>query len=432
MEALRRRLIQAHGAQGALAADWRDLRDAPWIMWEGEPRLASQSRLAEAVFAQASQHRRTLGNLIEAWIRGFEAGAAGILEGGQRIAVLLSTDHDLRFDLWRNAHVRVALFDADSGPRRLAEWVLIGPDLVVDVLRYTGIDDPLRGVGGYARAVQCALLRVLPSALVETSAELALSRACEFLTSEGKLRFQDLRGGMARGVLQAWREPRREPAEPVRKSAADFLLRHLGDPRLRPGNWIGAGEEAAALMRRWLTRASLDAFFDLISDHALDAHWKWRQGFWSACLEQCDQRGVPFDAWLVLGPRVFASARAVRDLGGAYARLDGTGVQPEHSVLLMRIGPLVLCEWSHNGKLRAWPNDWANAPKLYRSSYNRSDLTGEGLPFPPNPAYRSRGNAAGDGLSHFSSSDGYWQGSAAELLARRAGIRLTDKDWRPR
>ncbi len=429
MEALRRRLV---AASSTAPAEWRDLRDAPWVMWEGEPRLASRPQLMEAIFAQAGQHRRTFGNLIEAWIRGFEARSDGIGEAGQRIAVLISTDHDLRFDLWRNAHARVALFDAEAGPRRLAEWILIGPEAVADVLRCTGFDDPLRSAGGYARATQGALLRLLSPALTESRAELALARACEFLTSDGRLRFNDLRGGMARGLLQAWLAPRRQPAEQVRKSVTDFLLKHLGDPRLRAGNWFEAGEEAVALMRRWLTRASLDAFFDLISEHALEKHWKWRHAFWSACLEQCEQRGITFDAWLALGPRVYASARAVRDLGDAYAKLAGGAIQSDHSVLLMHIGPLILCEWSHNGRLRAWPDNWPDAPKLYRNSYSRGELTGEGLPFPSNPTYRSRGNPTGEGLCHDNPHTGCWQGSAAELLSRRAGFRLTHKEWQPR
>ena len=44
----------------------------------------------------------------------------------------------------------------------------------------------------------------------------------------------------------------------------------------------------------------------------------------------------------------------------------------------------------------------------------------------------SGGSADGMGLSHMGSDRGYWQGSVAELLARRAGIRLTEGDWTPR
>jgi hypothetical protein len=46
-----------------------------------------------------------------------------------------------------------------------------------------------------------------------------------------------------------------------------------------------------------LARASLDLFFKLIDEHALDAQWRYRHAFWLAYLEQ----GVIADAWLALG-----------------------------------------------------------------------------------------------------------------------------------
>jgi hypothetical protein len=237
---------------------------------------------------------------------------------------------------------------------------------------------------------------------------------------------------MARGLTKPWLDQGVPPSEAVRGAACEFLVQHLKDPRTNPGNWQAVGEETTSLVRRWLVRASLDMFFGLIAQFALDQHWHWRAAFWKACMDRCNKIGVPFDAWVALGPRVHDMARASRDLRGAYGRLAGAGVQGNHSVLLMRVGPVTLCDWSHNGSLRAWPNDWRDAPRLYRSGYDRSELTGKCLPFPANAAYGSRGEASGRGLSHFNSDRNYWQGSAAELLAHRAGIRLTARDWQPR
>jgi hypothetical protein len=124
---------------------------------------------------------------------------------------------------------------------------------------------------------------------------------------------------MARGLLRPWLEPGREPDELIRQQVQAFLIEHLEDPRLRPQRWQEAGEAAANLMRRWLTRASLEAFFSLISEHALDSHWRYREAFWSACIE----KSAGAEAWLALGSRIHASARAVEDLKGAYARLEG-------------------------------------------------------------------------------------------------------------
>lgn len=215
------------------------------------------------------------------------------------------------------------------------------------------------------------------------------------------------------------------PSVGVQNHVKTFLVDNLGNPQTRAGRWVGA-EEEAALIRRWLTRASLKVFFDLISDHALDIHWTYREAFWSACLN----KGGIDDAWLVLGPAVHASARARESLGTAFGRLEGGGVSADQSVLLLRIGPLVISEWSHNGKMRAFPA--ARAPRFWQSSYSRSDLTLPGLSFPPDP--RRPGSTASDstGLAHMGSGTGVWQRRAARLLAQHASVVLTEADWRLR
>jgi hypothetical protein len=51
---------------------------------------------------------------------------------------------------------------------------------------------------------------------------------------------------------------------------------------------------------------------------------------------------------------------------------------------------------------------------------------------PPNPSLGKGGDTTGRGLSHIGSNKGYWQGSAAELIKRRAGFGVGSFDWRPR
>jgi hypothetical protein len=302
------------------------------------------------------------------------------------------------------------------------------PETIGEVLSATGFDDPLRASGGYMRAVQQEIVAKASSLLTRPDADQILKRVLTILAPEGALRFAEpkSRGEMARGLLRPWLEGENEPEESIRFQIQDFLLDHLDDPRLKQQRWQEAGEETTSLMRRWLTRASMKAFFSLISDHALDTHWRYREAFWSACLE----KDSTVEAWLALGSRIYASARAVEDLKGAYARLDGAS--GDQAILLLRVRNLVFCEWSHNGKLRAWPSDWPNAPRLRSNRYTRAELTGKGLPFPPSSKFGSRGSADGMGLSHVGSDRNLWQGSAAELLARRTQIVLTQADWRPR
>ena len=429
LEALRARLGAA--AKGGLAIDVprRDLQNAPWILWQGTAPAAEFPGVLEAVVKQAMASSRTTRNLIEAWIRDFTPTAPTITVAGHAIKRLLAQDPDPHLDFWREAERQYDLFDARQGPQSLARALIEGREAVPAVLAAAGLDDTLLAAGGYMRATLHAILAGVPGVLRGGSVAGRLARVLETLSTGSPLRFgRELHGEIGRALLGAWADGGREPDGTTRDTVRNFLLQHLGDPRLRAPNWNAVGEQHTAIMRRWLARASLKAFFDLIAEHALDRQWRFREAFWSACL---DKGGID-DAWLALGNQVHWNARSIADLRGAFGKLEGGGVAGDQSVLLMRIGPLTVCDWSHNGKLRAWPREWANAPALHRASYSRDDLTGKGLPFPPNPLFGSRGSADGQGLSHVGSDSNKWQGSAAELLARKTNLRLTERDWRPR
>jgi hypothetical protein len=428
LEALRRRLQAFFGGHDPAPPTRRELRSAAWILWNGHPKGAEIAGLEDTVWQAAAGSPRLIRTLIEAWLRDYAPEDPHARRGGLAIRRLIGGSGDASLERWRQADRAFSLFDAVRGVPRIAQALLADSRGVEEVWRSVGLDDEFRASGGCMRAILLALAGMLPEALRGAGAEERLERAFEAVAPAGTMRFgQELRGPIARGLLGAWLDGGPEPLVPLRDRVRDFLLAKLGDPRTRPAHWTPVGEEATALMRRWLTGATLDAFFDLIDEYALDHQWRYRKAFWSAYLE----RGFIEDAWLALGPAVRLAARTIRDLAGAYAQLDGAAGDPNQSVLLMRIGPLVLCEWSHNGKLRAWPRDWANAPALYQERYAREALRTQGLPFPPNPENGKGGAADGMGLIHGGSANGLWQGSAAELIARRAGIRLGREDWMP-
>jgi EH_Signature domain len=427
LDVIRNRLISVCSEGGGRYLR-SDLRASVWLLWTEKQPLSRLPGLLDAVLRQAHTSNATARALIEGWLRAFSQNNQSITQAGISISKLLIARPTPRLEIWRDADRRVGLFDAREGPRRLAGELLSGLETVDEVLSVSGFDDPLRASGGYMRAVQQEIIAKASSSLTTPDANRSLKRALAFLSPKGDLRFAEpkLRGDMARGLLRPWLEGENEPEESTRFQIQDFLLEHLDDPRLKPQRWQEAGEPATNLMRRWLTRASLKAFFSLISEHALDSHWRYREAFWSACIEKNDA----VEAWLALGSRIHASARTVEDLKGAYARLEGAS--SDQAVLLLRVKNIIFCEWSHSGALRAWPVDWPTAPMLGSKQYTRTGLMGKSLPFPPKPKYGSRGAPDGRGLRHHGSDQSRWQGSAAELLERRAQIVLTPVDWMPR
>ena len=108
----------------------------------------------------------------------------------------------------------------------------------------------------------------------------------------------------------------------------------------------------------------------------------------------------------------------------------GGGVSSDHSVLLLRISSLVVAEWSHNGKMRAWKAP--GGPKLWQERYTRDDLINQGLQFPADPLRPATAPNDGSGLVHAGAATGNWQRRAARLLAQHTSVVLTEPDWRLR
>ena len=124
-------------------------------------------------------------------------------------------------------------------------------------------------------------------------------------------------------------------------------------------------------MYSWLVEVTMEDFLRLIDKSAFRRHWDFRRRFWKAYLDQ----GFIKDAWIALGPKVVPLARQLsQNRTTVYATLQGA-VESSHSVLLMRIGSLIIAEWSHNGTCRIWHQNNKKAPRLYEAAYHRFKLT---------------------------------------------------------
>lgn len=430
LDQLKRQLITlAQEKHGYAMVPSREMRHVPWLLWASTEPIAKLPGLLEELIGRALRRRSVLSALIEAWVHGCSRDAPLIAEAAAGLRWLIKDSTHPAMKLWREADDRIQLFDPVIGPRELARLLVDGDESVESILANFGFDDPFRAVSGFLRVTQTEVTALIADRMTKAVAPRAMDRMVAFFVAGGNLRFKEpeAASGIARAMIWPWIRGQAVPSEPIRERVQAFLLQFLGDPRLRPQLWAFAGEETIAQMRRWLTKASLDVFFRLIRDHALDHQWRYREAFWSAYLKD----GAIEDAWLAFAPSVHADARSIRELRGAFGRLDGYGGDRDHSVLLMRIGKLVFCEWSHNGALRAWPIDWKAAPKLAQVSYLRKELQTDCLPFPPYA--RGKGGTSGArGLTHSNSDRAHWQQSVAELIARRTQVKLQQRDYMPR
>lgn len=411
------------------------MRDAPWLLWHPDDPMIDQPGLLDELMTRAETRRSILRALIEAWLAVYATGVRQLQEVGSALRRLLNGHSHPAFQAMAEVDATYGLFDPLRGPRRIAEWLLHGDRPIGLMLDEIGFADPIRATSGYMRAVQNEILVLAPDELSRRDADNKLARLMAFLApadndpagTGNAMRFNEptVKGLTAQALLGPWIFGNGHVEVNIRETVQSFLLTHLGDPRRGTASWTAAGDDAVSVMRRWLARASMEAFFSVIDDQADEYQWSYRKAFWSAYLKA----GAIDDAWVVLGKNAARSAAAIRDLKGSYGRLSSGNAT--HAALLMKVGNLIFCEWSHNGSVRSWPIDWPSTPKMFRDYYDPDGLKLKCLPFPSN-SIGTGGNSDGSGLRHAGAANGHWQESVAKLIQRRASINLTPRDYMPR
>jgi hypothetical protein len=169
------------------------------------------------------------------------------------------------------------------------------------------------------------------------------------------------------------------PPPDVQKILMSTLVTKFGDPRIDawPGLVGRDGEDrknaCVVTLKRWLSIEYLDLFIRIIETTAVDRQFKPRKSFWLTYFE----KGVISDLTLVLASDANAIARRTREesADSEYMKWASLNVAlPKQSVLLMRLGDLVIAEWSHDGAIRFWKADSNAAPEFHLANYNGADL----------------------------------------------------------
>lgn len=391
----------------------KDWRDAPWCFWRTEG--GAVPLVKRPVFAgrygqwiEGRQRKGDYRRLVQAWLLHFNR------ENLPSSTATLITKACAVWPewLWAQRHAAQDVFDVENGPANLAGHVLDDTRPVREVLRDHGLGEWLQ-TGGYAEAAFAAALLDVPRRLRLSVSEARglelVRRTLEWAgSSNGDMQFPNLRVPVAEALLVPWLQS--APPKAVERTITSFLLKAFGDPRMQRTRWSGVNDSATNVFKRWLTGATLEAFVRVIEGVAEKDHWKYRKAFWMAYY----RAGHVLDAWVVLGPEAKLISRQREDLRGQASEL----VRPllsNHSVLLLRIGNLVVADWSHNGKCRVWREGDLHAPKLYQTRYEASDLRA----------------ATAFEVAHHGSSTGGWQLKIHNHIRSLTGIGLSSSSYMP-
>lgn len=417
--ALLGRLLQVKAQGGWSSLGPRELRLAPRVFWDQLPTggvLGEDTALLTRYLEQVDRGRgrAALRALAREYLRRFDPGLAGKAVIGR---ALLARRSALATP-WNEAGIAARLFDPEDGGRMLGLELFDDPRSPLEALDRYGLGGPRSGAGIVAGAFAAAL-GALRERLERSSDAVALERVLAWSTGEdGKLRYARHRTDLAEALLLPWTG--QDPDDALRKRIEGFLLERFQDPRLSHKVWQGVDDGAKAVLLRWLAKASLEAFLRVFDKHAKPHQWPYRRAFWTAYAD----RGHVKNAQVVFARTLAAEARELarrtKDAAlGHFAQLRQPP-QPDHAVLLLEIGDLVVADWSHDGTLRIWRRHDPAAPRLDRGEYGPDELRRSPKTKSPSDYFETR---------HWP--QGSWQQNAHGFIAKHTKIWLDFDEYMP-
>jgi hypothetical protein len=352
-------------------------------------------------------------------------------------ALFLKLAHTTR-SFFRDARVLQALSDTEAfGLERLITTLdvldpLLGPGRVADDILSMPDDKTLRDwqnrhglTSGFwlNNFCQQAFLHALQAPDAVRRDLRYIQRMCAWAVHEAgtpqqRFRYPICRDEFAYSLLSPWFET--TPPPDVQQTLMSELLRTLGDPRHNHAGWLGVRREAIETVSRWLTGRTMDAFFEILR-HTQDDIGPYRRRFWEAYFHA----GHILEAWVALGEDAAKALQAI-DVHGAlnYAQIVGK-ISPNQCVLMLRMGHILFCDWSHQGRLRAIDMHSRQAPKLYQAQYELFELRFA------TPLDFNQGRLDDPGLLHLESERGGWQDTARDFISQHLGITMPLSDLIP-
>jgi len=414
-ETVQRRIAAAAngGPNGMDGLSRRDLREGCRVFFypphpPGRTREVGEP-LVERVFQL--QRRAAFLALIDAYLDSFAVDDPDISNLAAALGTAASSWPWREADLWPQRVAIFNLFDPVDAPRRLAAAVLGSDATPRALLDQAGLNSDGRRRGGLAETsfkAACALTsKKLGRAAIPFQARV-LAWAQD---GGGTLAFPRVWPEFVSSLFKPWRGE--DPPAAHRNALIEAAVAYGGDPRIGERWKSVSDEDAYEVVVRWLTKASVEQFFDIVSETMIDRPdmWEQRRRFWTQYLKA----NVISAAWVAFGTdgadRAKRVARTSGDRGfSMFGRLSGgNGRTSQHAALIMRIGDLTVVEWSHNGKCYIWRTSELGAPKLFlRNDANWADYEPSELMYAPLDVTHNIG----------------WQSRIAAILRDQAGVRL--------
>ena len=252
------------------------------------------------------------------------------------------------------------LLQPDRAPAEVAA-VMSKADDPYAAMKAAGFPAP--HVPGLPQYVHLAFVKQIAPQLDQASAQ---DRLLRWLKPDQAPALQVGASDAVAALLAPWRE--RTPAEAVQNRLTEAIVAAYGDPRImRGGIWAGFAEPLKAVLLRWLTKADMRLFCNVITETQNDPQWPPRRDFW---LRLFEQHRID-EAWVAFGSVAGRFAqRLAADTANVHRRFASqTDRQGGTSLLIMRIGNKIVVDGCHSYQTHIFNANSPLAPKLYQSTY---------------------------------------------------------------
>ncbi len=349
----------------------RDKRRIPWVLFtyptDDPGRLAEDRSFFKSFMGWILTELKPgcISTLLFVFLREYPVRLSTFHQWRKGLISCLNKSLSPRIVLIRKKYARYDLL-TENGPQWFADHLLKSDAPVDSLFKDAGLTGQLENQGFSNVVYNKILQRIFGELSTGKQISNLLNRFFSYLYIEDengrRLRSESGTKGLAEAFLLPYVDDKAHPEH--QKKIQAFLVDAMGDPRVSRTRWAGVDQRAMEVMYGWLVGATLDVFFSIL-DRTADKIWFYRKAFWNAYYKKGHIRHV----WAVLGRDAISIAKQMDDQKTTYGELSRSYTRNQ-SVLLLRIGDLVIAEWSHNGKCRIWKDTEQNQsviPRLYNA-----------------------------------------------------------------
>ena len=172
-------------------------------------------------------------------------------------------------------------------------------------------------------------------------------------------------------MLSPWLK--KECPDDFRDSLLERLVSLYGDPRVsQAAHWIALRKDCLDLLHRWLTKADMGFFIEVVNSTQPSHMWPPRRDFWM----QLYRQGQIDAAWVAFCPDAAAYAKQhlissrELDVSKRFGRQVTKGSYGKTSLLIMKIGRKIIVDGCHSYKTHVFDVGDPAAPCLFSQTYD--------------------------------------------------------------